>query len=181
MYYCQVANYPTTKTMTTRNDARNLIAPFKSVVPQIWVKRGTVLFRGVDVTANAKEYLLRRQDSDTDKTGIYFGNGPLIPLGMAYEYGKPLKMLHFITTQDILCYVGKYSSNFIDDKNGNHFDVEVRPILNRKKYEELNYDRDEGEVFIANETDLKKLHFLGEYIFDPKTLHLTSIVKEEEE
>lgn len=53
-------------------------------------------------------------DKDTGKSGQYFSDGQIIPLGMILEYAKPLYLYEYEVSVDIEVYVGKYSFRHLE-------------------------------------------------------------------
>ena len=68
--------------------------------------KGTKLYRTQPVACDDVTCL---PCEDTGKTGVYLGDGNIIPLGMILEYEKPMYLCTFVTTDAIDFYEGKYS------------------------------------------------------------------------
>ena len=88
------------------------IDDIKSRVETFMIPKGTKLFRTQPV--NCSDRLVNRYDPDTGKQGLYFSNGPIIPLGMILEYNKPLNLCIYELTDDVIVLGGKYSFRYLD-------------------------------------------------------------------
>ncbi len=77
-------------------------------VPSVQLGKGKYLYRVQSKRPN-KDKLKLNKCEDTGKNGIYFSDGPFIPLGMILEYNKDMYLGVWVLNEDIKCHVGKYS------------------------------------------------------------------------
>ena len=130
--------------------------------------------------------------TNTWKVGIYFSTYILQSLGMCAEYNRDLELGVFTTTAPITVRNGKYSYRFIHPERhyesnykektlGNnftmqpdeiigHFDNTIGPIITyidssgRDRYADMIGQVDtEGELFITEDEDLRKIQIVGKY------------------
>jgi hypothetical protein len=142
----------------------------------------------------------RRKCPDTGKTGIYFSNYVLQALAMSMEYETDLDLGIFRVLSPIFVINGKYSFRNIhseryfrwnngestlitnveplEDENINHFDAEMVPII-KYSWQNISYaikpqnialSSHLGEIFIADQWDLKKIKLEKKYQINYKKL-----------
>jgi hypothetical protein len=144
------------------------------------IPEGTFLYR----TSIGEETLTAKLDEDTDKTGLYFANYPLLAMGMALEYNTDMIFNVYRLKKSVVVYDGKYSFrtmhqdryfnehgfipnvNILESENINHLDREALPIINNGEYDFhqnlTNRNEFHGEVFIAKH-DLDKIEKVAQY------------------
>lgn len=149
------------------------------------IPTGTRLFRSADKICDySKSHIHKNKCTDTGKTGVYFSTYILQSLGMALEYDRNLEMGVFETTAPIKVFRGKYIFRHIHPER--HFNPDgsfVEPRVNPIKDENIShidqtmpiftfpviYDRllksNEGEVFLTDDNDLKKVKLVETYKF----------------
>ena len=107
---------------------------------------------------------------DTGKTGCYFSfNDPFLADSMALEYDKSLKRGEFVTTDDIKCYIGKYSFRYLppgQNTNINHIDFEIGALVLRD-----DPSRNYAEVFLT-EKELNKLKLVDLVVITPDAMEI---------
>tara|TARA_B110001450_G_scaffold76101_1_gene72391 strand:+ start:1307 stop:1975 length:669 start_codon:yes stop_codon:yes gene_type:complete len=109
---------------------------------------------------------------DTGKTGIYFSDKVLIPLGMMLEYCEKYPTMELIVvrlTQDVDSFDGKYSfrdlnpSKYFDDNGDMRSNVEIDPTENINHVDELAFPLQGDEVnplFLNDHIDYGREIFL---------------------
>lgn len=159
---------------TKKSIEERKIEMIKYVVP-----RGSILWRTSPVLVKKWKSEDRRLCKETKKTGLYFANYIPHSIYLSDELNKSMITGKYRTTQEIICYVGKYSYTKIRgkyheellctcgvrhlDENINHYDSEVHIELNITKH-----NPDLGEIFIANPEDLEKLEFISAHVIHPE-------------
>ena len=145
--------------------------------PVYWrvIPPGTILYRA---TSKCEPSLRAKYCGDTGKTGLYFGMTQWMTHGMMFEYLCGMYQCRYLTTRPILVYNGKYvhlTEQFRQSPRFgclwlgstdceqpphfgclvNHYDFEAHPI------NDLTYsDTRDGEIFIADNADLKSLKLI---------------------
>jgi hypothetical protein len=153
------------------------------------IPAGTILYRSAP---NICEYrherigTTARPNSNTGKTGVYFGFNPMISLAMTLEYKKDMELGQFTVTEPLRALFGKYSYRNLEpnyyynqgkliigrapkpEHNVSHYNTTMMSILDIDGYEDLaiegflpsgqpEYTGFRGEIFVHGEADLRKI------------------------
>jgi hypothetical protein len=165
----------------------------------ITIPAGTTLYRSADNICTYQKNTIcsmKAVCTDTRKKGVYFSTYILQSLGMCVEYNRDLELGIFFTTEPITVRVGKYSYKYINpdryfnsdyrEKAANeiladeiigHFNNESEPIIKyddaygNKLYADMTGQKDtDGELFITEDADLKKIRLISTYKIDKNRL-----------
>lgn len=158
-------------------------------VGRLVLRAGTILYRARKITDNLP-WLQSYKCADTDKTGLYFSDDPILCIGMGIEYQSDVVLGRFRLLRSIALYNGKYSFrniaperyfredgsfichvNATKEENINHYDRNMLPIYKDRDIVYVTDGSNLNEIFICD-ADLQYLEF--EYA---KTLSLDCIKK----
>lgn len=174
--------------MASKIESKMVTLENSGILKVYTIKSGTILYRG-DKTESLNDekktgILQSTKCRDTKKTGKYFGTHPIFATSISVERKKQISVGHFIVTEDIKCYIGKYCFRYInpqkrrglgryiiyeeelrgEEENVNHFDHEPLPIIDKEfdkiiekvQRGECDNEGSYGEVFITS-LDLHKI------------------------
>ena len=118
-----------------------------------YIEKDSILYRAVKPD---KDPLKPNKDPDTGKIGCYFSLWhPVLSDSMTIEYDEPLIRYKYITTDNIICVVGKYTKA----ETVNHIDSEIGTLA----FENIPYAK--AEVFLGPSEVNKVVNIGSEYIF----------------